>query len=315
MLPLLNVILIVSGSFLLILSVRLFISSTSKIAHYFNLSGYTVSFLLVAFATSLPELSVSVTSALNDAPLLAYGNVLGSNIALLTLVAALPGIFGRGLPTSRMFKSKDIYFTLFFSLLAVALSVDKVIGRVDGMVLILGYLIYVASILRPASLMGRIKSAMSKVNVWKQFVLFGLSLGILLFSSNGIVTGAVGLAEQLNLEVVFIGLTLMALGTSLPEIAFVLSEVRRRQKDEILGDIVGSVVANTTLVLGVAAVLRPIELSLNSVGGISLGFLLVSLVVFYIFSRTRKRIDTRESFILLLLYILFILAEFHTGKV
>ena len=289
---------------------RLFIDSTSKIAQFYNISGYTISFFLVAVATSLPEMMVSVTSALEKNPILAYGNVLGSNVALLTLVVAIPGLIGKGISTRKIFRSKDIYFTILFSVLAIALGWDKVFGKLDGFILLAAYVIYIFAILKERTPLERLFAKFSKVNIWKQSIVFLFSLTLLLISSQGIVRGALYISESLKLNLVFIGLTITAIGTSLPEIAFVISESKNGSQEEIMGDVVGSVVANTSLVLGLAAIIHPIKLYNGNVGFTSLGFLIVSLILFFVFSKTKKRLDKKESFVLFLLYIVFLIVEF-----
>ena len=301
--------LLIFAFFILERAVDLFIKSSQKLSNIFHLSGYTVSFLLVALATSLPEIVVSLTSAVHKTPMLAYGNAIGSNIALLTLIAALPGLFKRGLSTKEIFGNKDIYLAILFSLLMVVLGLDYVISKTDGIILIIGYIIYVFSILERDKGINYTKPV-QKSNLIVQSVLFFFSIGIILFSSEAIVQGALAIAEKLNMKVVFVGLTITALGTSVPELAYVIKLMSKSRQEEILGDIVGSLVANITLVIGIAAIVKPITIANTLTSSSSLIFLGITYLVFYIFSKTNKRIDRKESLALILLYIIFIVVEF-----
>jgi len=108
----------------------------------------------------------------------------------------------------------------------------------------------------------------------------------------------------------FVGLTIIALGTSLPEIAFVISSEAKDNQREILGDIVGSVVANSTLVLGITSIIYPIRLAYSSIGSSTILFLTISLLLFLKFTISKQRLEKYEALVLLSVYILFILTEY-----
>lgn len=307
---LVNLVIIIISSIVLIKAVKLFIHSSSRIAHTFHISGYTISFLLIAIATSLPETVVGITSALEQNPILSFGNALGSNIALLTIIVAVPGILNSGIHTHSIFKSKDIYYTALFSLFALALSLDGKLNWIDGTALLIGYAIYIIVVLRRSSPLENLLHTFEHTNVWKQFVFFVFSLGLLLIASEGIVRSAINLSLDLNLKLGFIGLTLTALGTSLPEIAYAIGAVRDRKENEIMGDVIGSIVANSTLVLGVTAIIHPIIMD-GTVLGVSTNiFLILALSLFLVFSKTREKIDRNESIVLLIVYAAFVFFEF-----
>jgi cation:H+ antiporter len=305
----LNLGLIIGCSFVLVKSVDLFISSSTKLAQNMKLSGYTISFLLIAIATSFPELTVAVTSASAGKPILSYGDALGSNIALLTLMTAIPGLMGNGMNTREIFKNKDVYFALLFALLVLALSFDRTLSRIDGIVLITGYVFYFIAFVKRSSSIEKLFNRFHDVNMRKQLLLFAISLIILVVAGRGIVVGATNLADLLNIKLVLIGLTLTALGTNMPEMAYIIKQQSNNAEDEVLGDIVGSVVANTTVVLGVAATIHPIYLNGTLIGISSFAFLLLSLLLFFVFSKTKGRIDKWESVALLFTYVAFVLTE------
>ncbi|MDC0449001.1 sodium:calcium antiporter [bacterium] len=295
-------------------SVKLFIGSTSRIAYYFNISEYTIGFLLVALATSLPEMVVGITSAAQKQTVLSFGDAMGSNIALLTIVLALPGLLGMNISTKQIIKSSDIYYTAVFSLLALGLSFDGKISRIDGVVLLVGYLIYTLAFLRRATPIKKLTRRKGKINIWKEVVLFVFSLSLLLLASEGIVGSALSISTLWGLKLSYVGLSITALGTSIPEIAFVIGETRERNDDEIMGDIVGSVVANSTLVLGVASVIYPVYTNGPLISISTSIALVIILTLFLIFAKTGRRIEKWESVILLFLYFAFILSEYFVQK-
>ena len=305
-----NILLMVFCALLLIKAVNVFIDSTTKIAQYFKISGYTISFLLVALATSLPEVVVAVTSSVAKKSLLSYGDAMGSNIALITLVISLPILLGKSIATRSVLHSKDIYYATFFAFLPALLSIDGDIKRSDGIILIIAYIAYLSSVIKRSRGVERILQQFDNINILKSAGLFALSLSLLLISSRGIVLGAINLSVQMGWALSFVGLTIIALGTSLPEIAFVISSEAKDNQREILGDIVGSVVANSTLILGLASIIYPIRLTYSSIGSSTILFLTISLLLFLKFTISKQRLEKFEALILISVYVLFILTEY-----
>lgn len=305
-----NIILITIASFILIKAVSLFIGSTTNIAKALRISGYTISFLVVSLATSLPEIIVGINSALIGEPILSYGNVLGSNIALLTLIVAIPGLLNSGLHTRKIFRSKDIYISSFFSFLAVALALDGKISKIDGLILLVGYTIYSISFLRKNSHFSSILHSFKHINLAKEILIFIMSLSLIIISGELIVQGAVNLSEALNISLGFVGLSIMALGTSLPEIAYSIGLIKKHKQNEVLGNVVGSVGANSTLVLGLTAVIKPISIANSGVRITTYIFSILATTIFLGFSKRDHDINKKESLILLLLYIAFLATEY-----
>ncbi len=309
-----NIVVLIFSAIIVAQSVRLFINSSTKLAHFLNISEYTISFLVISVATSLPELVVSITSGLEKDSLLAYGNAVGSNLALLTVIMALPVLIGHVVSTKDIIRSKDIYYGAFFLFIALAMALDGKISRVDGVILIVGYLFYARAVLRRGTVIEGLmeKLKLEKTNLWKESVLFLISLGLLLGASEGIVRSAVDIGINLDVSLGFIGLTITALGTSLPEIAFVIGIMNTHgDEDEIMGDVVGSIVANSTLVLGTAAVIYPINLGKSNFGFSTILIIISTMLLFLAFSKSDEKIDKKEALALLFIYFLFVGLEYY----
>jgi len=156
------------------------------------------------------------------------------------------------------------------------------------------------------------KLKLEKTNLWKESVLFLISLGLLLGASEGIVRSAVDIGINLDVSLGFIGLTITALGTSLPEIAFVIGIMNTHgDEDEIMGDVVGSIVANSTLVLGTAAVIYPINLGKSNFGFSTILIIISTMLLFLAFSKSDEKIDKKEALALLFIYFLFVGLEYY----
>ncbi|MFH1648768.1 MAG: sodium:calcium antiporter [Patescibacteria group bacterium] len=305
-----NIFLIAIASFILIKAVSLFIKSTTNISRALRVSGYTISFLLVSVATSLPETIVGINSALAGKPILSYGNALGSNIALLTLIIAIPGFINSGLHTRKIFRSKDIYISSFFAILAVALALDGQVTRFDGYTLLVGYVIYSISFLRRNSHIHTFFHGYGRVNLLKESLIFIMSLCLIIISGELVVRGAINLADVLKISLGFMGLSIMAIGTSLPEIAYSIGLIKKHKQNEVLGNVIGSVGVNSTLVLGITAVIEPIVI-VN--GGISITtyiFAIMVVALFLGFSKKDHDINKKEATVLLLVYIAFLTVEY-----
>ncbi len=307
---LLYILIIIVSSIVLVKSVDLFITSTTKIAHHLQISAYTISFFLVAAATSLPETVVGITSALEKNPILIYGTVIGSNIALLTLIVSIPVIFGVRISTRSILRSKDVYYALIFSILPLTLLIDGILTRIDGAVLLGAYALYSVVVLRRSHGIESIMEKMEHTNMWKQGVLFVVSLIMLLGASEGIVQSALHISENLGLGLGLVGLTIAAIGTSLPEIAFAVGAIKGHHHQEILGNVIGSIVANSTLVLGIASMIYPIDIASAPGNNISPAlFLVASLLLFIRFARSKENLSKLEALALLVFYFGFIAFE------
>ncbi len=294
--------------FLMVKSTTWLIKSSTRIARFYNISEYTVSFLVIAFATSLPELLVGIVSALDKNPSLSYGNVLGSNIADLTLILAIPLLLGGGISTKEIIKNKDLVYTVFFGAFPLVLMYDGLLSRFDAILLLVAYIFYLVLVLRRSTILEAIVNNLHNIKVYKELGIFLMSILALLVSADLLVKVAENVGLLLNVPLIFIGITVTALGTSLPELVFGLKAIKTHHNGEVLGNIVGSVVANSTLVLGVTALISPISKD-SSLGFTSIIFLFITLFLFYIFSITSKKLSRIEAAILITVYFVFLIVE------
>ncbi|HLC93855.1 MAG TPA: sodium:calcium antiporter [Patescibacteria group bacterium] len=301
------------SSYFLIKSTGLFIGSSSKIARYFSLSGYTITFLLIATSTSLPETVVGITSALDKNPILSFGNAIGSNIALLTLVIAIPILIGTNIGTHQIIKSEDIYHMALFSMLPILLSIDGTLSQIDGIILFAGYIGNAIVVIKRStgieSLIEKIEH--SSINIWKQFSIFAAALLVIIATSQAIVKSAENISSLLGISLGFVGLTLTAVGTSLPELSFAIQVMKKHKPQEVLGDVTGSVVANATLVLGLTATIHPITINKSTMGPSTLIIMALTLLIFLKAAKTKEKLDKIEAVALLCVYLLFILVEYY----
>lgn len=284
------------------------VKSVTKIARYFKLSDFFIGFVLVGFATSIPELVVGITSALRGVPDLSLGNVLGTNIADITIIFGLVVLLARVIPIHGKIERRDILVTGIISILPILLAIDGNLSRPDGIILVSVFVLYVFLLLRQKQYFDRPKQReLSRRDFFISLASFAVALAILICASRGVVEYGSVLAMQMGVPLIFIGLVFVAIGTSLPELAFETSAAIKGKPLMAVGDILGSIAVNSALIIGVTALISPLALA-GEYGNFifpSLAFV-ASYIIFAIFLRTKSKLTWREGIILVFLYLAFI---------
>ncbi len=270
---------------------------------------------LMAFAGSIPNLFLGFSSILHGIPELSFADVIGGNIVDLTIAISLVTFLGKKLPAkSKMVQSSSL-FTVCAALLPLLLISDGVLGREDGILLIGVFVIYVLWLFSKEERFTKIYDS-SKISAIKGFKIFIkdlakviLGLMLLLLAAEGIIRTAVFLVEELKLSLGLIGILVVALGNSLPEIYFAITCARSDQNWMVLGDLMGAVIVPSTLVLGIVALIRPIKITNFAPFTIARFFLIISSLFFLYFIKTEREITKKEGSLLFLIYILFVVCQ------
>lgn len=282
----------------------------ASLARRMNVSEMVIGLTIVAAGTSAPELFVSVVSALNGTPDLAVGNVVGSNIMNTLLIV---GVSAMVMPivVTRPAVYKDMPFTAGATLLLAMLCVDgqfglslkgHIISRMDGTLLLAAFalfMIYTFAVTRKSA--GNIESSETAVSpVWKSLLFVVLGLTLLIVGSNFFVDSATSVAETLGVSQSVIGLTIVAGGTSLPELATSVVAARKGQSALAIGNVIGSNVFNILLILGLTSVICPMQI--EGITIIDMATMLVSVVLLWLFSFTKFKVERWEGTVLTLGY-------------
>lgn len=317
------IILLIILSFVLIKSADMVIVAIRRISRDTKTGMFAISAVVLALGTSFPELFVGITSALERTPSLSLGVVIGSNIANISLVAGLTALIAGRVRVYGKYIKRDVRISLLASVLPLILVFDKQLSRVDGFILLAVYFAYATSFFRrrfieigkeqqEESFIYRFMRRFNHIDSEKRRELGKLFVGIalLLFSADVIVRLATSLGTLANIPNFVIGVVLIAVGTSLPEIAFSLRSLAEHEPSMFFGNLLGSTIVNSTLVIGIVAIIHPIELiAVNQYLTAVVAFVLI-FISFWYFIRTKHRLDRWESAILLLLYIGFLVAVF-----
>lgn len=308
--PQLNAFLFFSSLIILFLAGGIMVRALTWMGQYLKLSEYILSFILVAFATSLPELFVGINSAVKNVPNISLGNLVGANVLNVTLVIGISILFAKGLVVDRVVTKQDVQMIFGMILFPAFLMLDGVLSRPDGALLLFlfgGYVIYLTNQEHAAVPVNATLSDEFRFrNFLKKLGIFALGAVLLLASSGFVVSRGIAFAEARTLPLYFIGI-LVAIGTTLPETIFGVRSVFLRHGAMSLGNAFGSMVVNTSLILGLVSVIRPI--TINAQGKALLGILLAAglVVVINLAALINGRLGRMLGILLLIIAALFVL--------
>lgn len=290
-------------------SSELVLRQITPIALFFKVNDLVVTILGVSVLSSLPELTVSGFAIAEGNSALSIGNVIGSNFVTLTFVTALCA-FIRPINIHEQIRERESSWMIMASAMTMILAIDGKLTRFDGLVLILTYIPYIISVIRSS------KSDVSqhydhelKGNIFIHFVLaivaiFGIIVSARLALDNG---EKIGLA--LGISPLALGVILFAFGTSLPELAIALSATFKNKAEVTIGEVYASNIFTQFIVLGICALIRPIDIS-RSVIDFAMPFLILASVTIQIFITSGRRLNRAEAAILMIMYMVFAATNF-----
>ncbi|MFZ2455232.1 MAG: sodium:calcium antiporter [Candidatus Altiarchaeia archaeon] len=294
----------------LIVTAELLVKSLTKVAFYFGMTDFIVGFMIVAIATSIPELFIGVTSAVEGNPELSLGNVLGSNIIDLTLVVGVMALLRKGIRMETKAVQTDTLYMFVITIMPLVLMLmGSSLDRFDGFLLISAFFLYITRIFVQRS---RFKEEtgekISHADFLQNSFIAIASVFLLLASAQFLVKYSTALASDLLSPSILVGLFLISIGTTLPELIFGSGAILMKHKYMAFGDIIGSVVANNTLVLGTVALVSNTPIQPNMfLFLVSAFFMVVVAFLFTTFVEVEKHILWQEGVALIMLYVLFVI--------
>ncbi len=311
-----NILLFIVGLMFLLKGSDWFVESSSFFAHRLQISEIIIGLTLVSIGTSLPELATNVYASFSGEGEIALGNIVGSNITNIALVMGLACILKGTLPVPKILLKRDgiimlIIFFIFF-LMAFSITGEKhnVIDRIDGLLLLgffVGYCIFLFK-----NKHGLEESAEEENNTSRKIQSIPIAISYFIFGLLMIFVGAklsvdtvVKTAEDMNISKELIAATLIAFGTSVPELAVTITSIAKKKNDLALGNIIGSCIFNIILVMGAAATITPIAVS-GEMLKVLLPMMMITGLILWLFMKTGNRLVRTEGLILLTIYIIFI---------
>ncbi|MCD6500748.1 sodium:calcium antiporter [bacterium] len=313
---LIYILIFIGSCVLLVKSATWVVKALTRIARFLEWSEFLVSFILMAFATSLPEFFVGLSSAFHKIPQLSFGNIIGANILNLTLGVGIAALVAGGLKLETQVARRDALYAALCGFLPLLLMLDGAFSRVDGIVL-LGVLVFYLKMIfqekqRFTKVFNKYKRNWTQYKLFlKDLAVFWGGVALLLLAGEGVVRSARILSSVMNLPLIFTGIIFVGLGTTLPEITFSLRAISLGHKEMVLGNFMGSVICNSTLILGLVSLISPLKITNFSPYLIGILFTAIVAFAFAIFARTGQKITKKEALILLAIYALFIIFQLH----
>lgn len=303
---------LVIGFVVLVKCADIFVEGSSNIAKALGVSTLIVGLTIVAFGTSAPEASVSIISAMEGKNEISLGNVIGSNICNLLLVLGISALF-KPLKANKQFLKTDFlfsilaYFALFISVYDQFFLGNKFsyLDRTEGIVLLSILFIYLYSTIRSNPTSDKEKKDFHFNDLFK--IIFGL-IGVIL-GGNTVVDSATSIARNFGVSEHLIALTIVAVGTSLPELVTSIVATKKGENDIAIGNVIGSNIFNILFILGASSVIVPLQVSTT----IFIDILIMILfgVVVYLFALNKNQIGKRKGIIMIFLYMVYVLYIMH----
>ena len=295
-------ILLIIGFVLLIKGADFFVDGASSVAAKLKVPSLIIGLTVVSIGTSLPEAAVSISASLGGVNGISLGNVIGSNIFNLLMVVGISSII---LPilTDRAILTRDMPFNLGITVVLCFMLLDSHLSRVEAVILLLLLAVYLFILIRSA-LKNREEGEETKVLTWFKSILF-IVLGAAAIIGGGqlVVDSAKTIAASLGMSDTLIGLTVVALGTSLPELVTSIVAARKGDSGIAMGNVIGSCIFNILFILGVAGVISP--MTADSAFLIDTGILIGICLVMLLFAFTKRKTDRLEGAPCVLIYVAY----------
>ncbi|ADI74497.1 Na+/Ca+ antiporter, CaCA family [Methanohalobium evestigatum Z-7303] len=344
-----NFIIFLVGLTLLVKGSDFFVESSSSIAEKFGVSKFVIGLTIVSVGTSLPELASSTTASLNQANGIVIGNILGSNIANICLIVGCAALISSIKTETQMLK-RDGYIMLFAALLFFILSLDNTISRIDSLIFLLLYTAYIIFLIDEARMHLSMKDSYFKefisyfvkfkylqslkekvdngfnnftdkntdnrlelkdnYTLVKDILILVISIGAVVIGARYFIEESIFFAQALNVPDTLVGISLVAVGTSLPELMVTISSAKKGYGHIALGNVIGSNITNIFLVFGVSGLLLPLDITQTDIFFITPFVIFVSLLLL-LFIWTHWELKRLEGIILLIIYGIFMYVLFN----
>tara|TARA_B100000900_G_scaffold119165_2_gene100465 strand:+ start:13430 stop:14365 length:936 start_codon:yes stop_codon:yes gene_type:complete len=309
-----NLLFILLGFFFLVIGGEFIVRSSVALSFKFNISKFVIGMTVVSFATSLPELIVSINAAMNDSPSIAINNIIGSNIANIGLVLSLIAILSN-ISVDKKFFKRDWPWMFFLSLaLWLFISNDYILSRYEGLMLLILLTIFIVSVLKNSNTVemhSEVNDKLSNASNFKIFIWLTISIITLYFGAEFLVDGAVNFAEQINISEAVISVSIVAIGTSIPELAASLVAITKNEKGISVGNLIGSNIFNIGSVLGITALIKEIPIAEEIIQRDIIWMLIFALLIMIlVIFPERNKVSKYKGLIMILAYFLFIFQAF-----
>ena len=307
-------VILIIGFFFLIKGADLFVDGAASIARKFNIPSMVIGLTIVAMGTSAPEAAVSITSSLAGQNDMSVANVVGSNFFNILMVLGVSAIIAK-LPVQKNTIKKDTPFLLIVSVLLLIFAFDKNISRIEGIIFLVIFVYFLYTTVKSAKNTEESTSlsdneiAVSDNDIpantpmFKTIILSLIGIAGIIFGGDMVVDSATSIATMFGMSANLVGLTIVAVGTSLPEFVTSIVAIKKGETEIAIGNVIGSNVFNILLVLGLATAIFPIAISTFAL--MDIVFMVAITILLYLFIKKDNCLVKKHGFIFIILYIAY----------
>lgn len=307
-------VILIIGFFFLIKGADLFVDGAASIARKFNIPSMVIGLTIVAMGTSAPEAAVSITSSLAGQNDMSVANVVGSNFFNILMVLGVSAIIAK-LPVQKNTIKKDTPFLLIVSVLLLIFAFDKNISRIEGIIFLVIFVYFLYTTVKSAkNTEGSTSLSDNEIAVsdndiptdtpmFKTIILSLIGIAGIIFGGDMVVDSATSIATMFGMSANLVGLTIVAVGTSLPEFVTSIVAIKKGETEIAIGNVIGSNVFNILLVLGLATAIFPIAISTFAL--IDIIFMVAITILLYLFMKKDNCLVKKHGFIFIILYIAY----------
>ncbi|WP_203258472.1 calcium/sodium antiporter [Hyunsoonleella ulvae] len=308
---------VIFGFILLVVGGEYLVRSSVALSFKFNISKMVIGMTVVSFATSAPELLVSLQAAFSGSPAIAINNVVGSNIANIGLVLGVTALVGPIVVDRSFYKLNWPVMMVFSILLYYFLKNDNVLSAIEGGVLFSGLILFIVVLIKHAkkdSIPDEVDDTLATVSNFKIIIWLLIGAVALYFGSEWLVDGSKEIARSVGVSEAVIGVSLIAIGTSVPELAASVIAAAKQEKAISLGNLIGSNIFNIASVLGLTSLVKPIEVTASQILNNDIFWMLgfAAVLIPLIFIPKQMQISRFKGFFLVLAYSVFMVFVFKT---
>ncbi len=297
---------LVGGLILLVAGGEILVRGSVGLAKKFNVSPLIIGLTIVSFGTSSPELLVSIKASVSGYGAISLGNVIGSNIGNIAIILGIASLI-YPIAISKQIIKKEMPILIVVTLISILFLLDGKLTRLEGAIFFAGLIVYVYFGYKLSKqhsneiVYSPEVEATKPMNVWLAILLILGGLALLVYGGNLFVDGAVAIAKKFNLSEAVIGLTIVAVGTSLPELFTSLIAAIKKEADIAIGNIIGSNIFNLIGILGLTAIIRPIEAP--QINLIDFGMMMLLTLFLFPLLKTGMKLSRLEGLFLISVYV------------
>ena len=302
-----DIFLLIVGIIVLLQGANMFVSGASGLAKHFRIPTFIIGLTIVAFGTSAPEAAVSISASLRGFGDLALGNIVGSSLMNILVILGLSAIFMPVIIKESVIK-RELPFALLATLLLIAFYYlgHQVLGRLEGAIFLTIFVIFMWVLLKGSRNTAAVNDPNEIIkNPWLSTLFLIIGAVAIAFGGDLITNKASNIAVDLGMSEMLIGLTIVAIGTSLPELMTTLVAAFKKETDIALGNIIGSNIFNILFVLGITSVISPMHLSSGAL--MDMVLLFVITLITFVFAFTDREITKKEGIVMVSIYFVYLI--------